>query len=95
MTVDKKKKKILYKPFKYTGKGKFKFSVYVKSKNGGIKKINYGHKDYQDYRQHKDEKRRKAYLSRAKGIKNKKGQLTWKDKNTKNYWAVHHLWNGP
>lgn len=94
MPIDKKGNKVLYVPFKYKGKGKFKFSVYVKSKTGGVKKISYGHKDYQDYRQHKDKKRRKAYLARAKGIKNKKGEFTWKDKNTKNYWAVHHLWAG-
>ena len=31
-------------------------------------------------------------LARAKGIKNKSGQLTWKDKNTANYWAVRWLW---
>ena len=31
---------------------------------------------------------------RAKGIKNKKGELTWKNKNTSNYWSVHYLWNG-
>ena len=41
---------------------------------------------------HNDPVRRKAYLSRAKGIKNKKGELTYKDKNTANYWAVNFLW---
>ena len=88
-------KKTLYKPFKYKGKGKFKYSVYVKnSTTNRPKLIHFGHKDYQDYTQHKDKKRRKSYLARAKGIKNKKGQLTWKDKNTKNYWAVHYLWDG-
>ena len=87
-------KKTLYKPFKYSGNGKFKFSVYVKGKNGNPKLIHYGHSDYEDYTQHKDEKRRKSYLARAKGIKNKKGELTWKDKNSKNYWAVKTLWKG-
>tara|TARA_R110001606_G_scaffold368627_1_gene524490 strand:+ start:246 stop:515 length:270 start_codon:yes stop_codon:yes gene_type:complete len=86
-------KKILYKPFKYKGKGKFKYSVYVKNtKNNKPKLIHFGHIDYQDYRQHKDKKRKKSYLARAKGIKNKKGQLTWKMKNTKNFWSVHYLW---
>ena len=35
---------------------------------------------------------RKSYLARAKGIKNKQGQLTYKDKTTANYWAVSYLW---
>lgn len=86
--------KQLYKPFKYTGKGNFKFSVYVKNEKGNPKLIHFGHSKYQDFTQHKDEKRRTSYLARAKGIKNKKGELTWKNKNTKNYWSVHYLWKG-
>lgn len=90
-----KKDKTLYKPFKYTGKGFFKFSVYVKNtKTGKPKKINFGDRRYKDFRQHKDKKRRASYLARAKGIRNKAGKLTWKDKNTKNYWSVHYLWDG-
>ena len=86
--------KILYKPFRYRGKGVYKFSVYVKNEEGNPKLIHFGHKDYKDFTQHKDETRRKSYLARAKGIKNKEGKLTWKDKNTKNYWSVHYLWKG-
>jgi len=86
--------KTLYKPFTYKGKGKFKKSVYVKGANGNPKLIHYGHKDYQDFTQHKDPKRRESYLKRAKGIKNKEGKLTYKDKNTKNYWAIKDLWKG-
>ena len=88
------KSKKLYEPFKYTGKGKKKFSVYVKNEKGEPKLIHFGHSDYQDFRQHKDEKRRASYLKRAKAITNKKGELTWKDKNTSNYWSVHYLWAG-
>ncbi len=95
MPRDNKGKPILYKPFKNTTNSKKKFFVYVKADNKkGYKKIGFGHKDYKDFTQHKDEKRRTAYLKRAKGIKNKEGKLTWKDKNTPNYWAVHYLWNG-
>tara|TARA_R110000737_G_scaffold346434_1_gene376237 strand:+ start:653 stop:907 length:255 start_codon:yes stop_codon:yes gene_type:complete len=82
----------LYKPFKSNAKNK-KFSVYV-MKDGKKRLINFGDSRYQDFTQHKDEKRRASYLARAKGIKNKKGELTWKDKNTPNYWAVHYLWKG-
>ena len=41
---------------------------------------------------HNDEKRRKSYLARAKGIKDKNGNLTYKNKNSPNYWSVHWLW---
>ena len=84
--------KELYKPFKSTAKNK-KFSVYV-MKDGKKRLIHFGSSLHQDFRQHKDEQRRKSYLARAKGIKNKKGELTWKNKNTSNYWSVHYLWNG-
>ncbi len=95
MPRDSKGKPILYKPFKNTGKGFKKFHVYVKSDNKkGYKKIGFGDKRYEDFTQHKDEKRRSSYLKRAKGIKDKNGNLTWKNKNTANYWAVHFLWNG-
>lgn len=87
-------KKELYKPFKYKGKGKFKMSVYVKNDKGKPKLIHFGNTDYEDYTQHKDEKRRKSYLARAKGIKDKEGNLTYKDKNSKNYWAIKTLWKG-
>ena len=84
--------KSLYKPFKSTVKNK-KFSVYV-MKNGKKKLIHYGDSRYEDFTQHKDEKRRASYLKRAKGIKDKQGNLTWKDKNSANYWSVTQLWNG-
>ena len=43
---------------------------------------------------HNDEKRRASYLARAKGIKNGQGRLTWKDKNSANYFSVKFLWSG-
>mgnify|MGYP003119966105 CR=1 FL=1 len=92
MPRDSKGKPILYKPWKNKGKSVKKFFVYVKADNKqGYKKIGFGDKRYEDFTQHKDEKRRTSYLKRAKGIKNKQGELTWKDKDTANYWAVHHL----
>lgn len=84
--------KPLYKPFKSKAKNK-KFSVYV-MKNGSKRLIHFGDSRMQDFRQHKDEKRRSSYLARARGIKNKKGELTYKDKNTANYWSIKYLWNG-
>jgi len=84
-------KKPLYKPFKYTGNGKFKKSVYVKGTNGKPKLIHYGHSDY---RHNYSAEARKSYLARAKGIKDKQGNLTYKDKNSKNYWSIKDLWKG-
>ena len=43
---------------------------------------------------HNDEKRRASYLARAKGIKDKNGNLTWKNKNSANYYAIRWLWSG-
>lgn len=41
---------------------------------------------------HGDVARRKSYLSRAKGIKNKDGKLTYLDPKSPNYHAVNILW---
>ena len=93
MPIDKNGKEVLYVPWKNKTNSKYKFFVYVKSDNKkGFKKIGFGDKNYQDFTQHKDKVRQASYLKRAKGIKNKEGKLTWKDRNTANYWAVHHLW---
>jgi len=80
----------LYEPFKSKAKNK-KYSVYV-LKNNKKSLIHFGDSRYEDFTQHKDKKRQSAYLSRAKGIKNKQGELTYLDKNTSNYWAVNYLW---
>lgn len=91
----------LYKPFKSKAKNK-KYSVYVK-RDGKRKLIHFGDTRYQHFKDkigeyknldHNDKERQKRYLSRAKGIKNKKGELTWKDKNSANYYAVKFLWDG-
>ena len=44
------------------------------------------------YLDHNDETRRAAYLARAKGIKNKKGELTYLNKNSANYYSINFLW---
>ena len=43
---------------------------------------------------HNDEKRRASYLARAKGIKDKNGNLTYKNKNSANYYSYKFLWAG-
>ena len=41
---------------------------------------------------HLDKDRRKNYLSRAKGIKDKEGNLTYKNKLSPNHYSVRILW---
>ena len=95
MPLDKQGKPVLYKPWVNKTKSRFKYWVYVRSDTKkGYKKIGFGHKDYEDYTQHRDKERQRSYLARAKGIKNKKGELTYKDRNSANYWAVK-LWSSP
>ena len=83
-------KKPLYKPMKSTKKGK-KGMVYV-MKDGKKRVIHFGATDYQDYTQHKDPERRKNYLIRSAGIRNKEGKLTKDDKNSANYWSRRINW---
>ena len=83
--------KPLYKPFVSKAKGK-KYSVYV-MKDGKKRLINFGASDYEDFTQHKDKVRRKSYLARSAGIRDKQGNLTYLDKNSSNYWSRKVLWS--
>ena len=73
----------------------------VRSPSGKL--IHFGDKRYQHFKDttplklysnldHGDEKRRDSYLKRAKGIRNKDGFKTYKNKNTANYYAINYLW---
>ena len=77
----------LYKPEKRTRKGK-KMKVLTKK---GV--IHFGDTRYEDFTQHDDMKRRENYCKRSKGIRNKKGDLTYKDKDSANYWSRKVLWD--
>ena len=72
------------KPKRAPKDSKKKFVVLAKQ-GEKIKKISYGHRDYQDFRQHKDPKRRKNFRARH-------NCKTAKDKTTARYWACKHLW---
>ena len=82
--------KALYTPIKSTKKGK-KMMVYV-MKDGKKRLIHFGDSNMKDFTQHKDEARRKSYLARSGGIRNKQGKLTKNDKNSANYWSRKILW---
>ena len=62
-------------------------------KDGKKKLIHFGDSNMKDFTQHKDEKRRKSYLARSAGIRNKEGKLTKDDKNSSNYYSRRYLWN--
>ncbi len=91
--------KPLYKPFVSRRKNK-KYSVYVKI-DGATRLIHFGDKRMQHFKDklghyksldHNDPKRRSSYRARASGIRNKSGELTFKDRNTANYWSYNTLW---
>ena len=56
----------------------------------GGKKIHFGSSQY--YHINKDKERKDRYLSRAKKIKNKQGELTYTNPESANYWSVNLLW---
>ena len=80
----------LYKPFPSKLKSK-KMSVYI-MKDGKRKLIHFGDSNMKDFRQHKDPVRRKSYLARSAGIRNKQGKLTKNDKTSANYYSRRYLW---
>ena len=95
--MDNKK---LYSPFVSKAKNK-KYSVRIKTDEGKTKLIHFGDSRMQQYKDklghysnldHGDKERRRRYLARAKGIKDKNGNLTWKNKNSANYYSIKYLW---
>mgnify|MGYP003111606766 CR=1 FL=1 len=88
---DFKEKKPLYKPFISDKTGK-KGMVYVKSSDGRKRLIHFGDASMQDFRQHRDKARRKNYLERSGGIRDKSGNLTANNRNSANYWSRKILW---
>mgnify|MGYP005999892385 FL=1 len=94
MPLTKEGKPILYRPWKNTTSSRYKYFVYVKADNKrGYKKIGFGYKGMDDGRSGTATKeQRKSYRARAAGIKNKKGQLTYKLRDTANYWSYTFLW---
>lgn len=63
--------------------------------------IHFGDRNMEHYRDktgfyknldHNDEQRRKSYIARASGIKNKEGKLTKDDPSSPNYHAIRILW---
>lgn len=87
---------------KRSNKAKSKYTIIIYYK-GKTRAINFGHIDYQQYRDrsplklfkylnHLDENRRLDYLARASKIINKKGLLTCNDPFSPNRYAIIVLW---
>ena len=57
------------------------------------KKLHFGSSKYPDFLIHQDKERKFRYLTRAKKIKNKQGQLTFQNPESANYWSVKLLWD--
>ena len=57
--------------------------------------VHFGDSRYEDFTQHRDPERRRRYLARATAIRDKSGNLAYKDPEPPNYYAVRLLWKGP
>ena len=88
--LTKKAKKLGAKSLDYS---KRKNNKYVVRLSTG-KNLHFGSPQYPDFLIHKDEERKDKYLARAKKIKNKKGELTYENPESANYWSVNLLWSG-
>tara|TARA_R110001632_G_scaffold167721_2_gene286264 strand:+ start:354 stop:653 length:300 start_codon:yes stop_codon:yes gene_type:complete len=87
-----KEKKPLHRPVKSNKSGK-KGQVYVLDKNGKKRLLHFGDSSMEDFTQHKDKDRRKNYLARSAGIKDKDGNLTKNNKNKANFYSRKYLWD--
>lgn len=84
--------------FKKSTRKNKKYMIYYNGKYIHFGDLHYQH--YKDrtplkiysYLDHNDKQRRKNYLSRAIGIKDKQGNLTYMDKNSPNYYSINYLW---
>ena len=76
----------------HQGKHKFQVLVWDKEKKKNVV-VHFGHRDYEDFTQHKDPDRRENYLSRSAGIRDGKGRLTKDNPASANYWSRRYLWD--
>jgi hypothetical protein len=58
-------------------------------KGDEVKLVRFGHRDYGH---NISPERKRNYLTRSAGIRNKSGELTMNDKFSANYWARRVLW---
>ena len=86
--LTKKAKKLGAESLDYSTR---KNNKYVATLSSG-KKIHFGSSQYPDFLIHKDKERKERYLTRAKSIENKQGELTYTNPESANFWSVNLLW---
>ena len=84
--LQKKAKKLGATSLQYSKRKNYKYLVEYDNR-----KIHFGSANTEDYLTHKDPVRRDKYLSKAKKITNKDGQLTYQIPSYPNYWSVNLL----
>ena len=88
--LSKKAKKLGAESLDYSKRKNNKYVVKLPSG----KNLHFGSSQYPDFLIHRDNERKEKYLSRAKKIKNKKGELTYENPESANFWSVNLLWSG-
>lgn len=66
--------------------------VVLAKKGDEVKLVRFGLRGMEDFTQHRDPERRRNYLARSAGIKDKSGKPTKDDPFSANYWARRVLW---
>ena len=84
--LQKKAKKLGTSSLDYSKRTNYKYIIEYDNK-----KIHFGSANTEDYLTHKDPVRRDKYLTKAKKITNKDGQLTYQILSYPNYWSVNRL----
>ena len=84
--LQKKAKKLGVSSLDYSKRKNYKYIIEYDNK-----KIHFGSANTDDYLTHKDPVRRDKYLTKAKKISNKDGQLTYQIPSYPNYWSVKLL----
>ena len=79
--LSKKAKKLGAESLDYSKRKNNKYVVKLPSG----KNLHFGSSQYPDFLIHKDNERKEKYLSRAKKIKNKKGELTYENPESANF----------
>ena len=87
--LSKKAKKLGAESLDYSRRKNNKYVVKLPSG----KNLHFGSSQYPDFLIHKDNERKEKYLSRAMKIKNKKGELTYENPESANFWSVNLLWS--
>jgi hypothetical protein len=64
------------------------YILFTNPKTGREKRVYFGATGYDDYTTHKDDERKKRYISRHSGMGEK-----WNDPTTPGFYALHLLWN--